>query len=369
MLAWCAAGSSGIILLNLLVPSLLNFYYWSPNFSRWQRFLAYIVDLHANAVGPFTTRPVTTFLIQSLSAATHLPSWFGFVIVQFLLLTAAAYCLARLSERLESPPLFSAAAFFLSFTVLFSFVTPNDSYDEAAQYLFLFLALRALVSGRDVSFAVLFFLALLARETTALLIPGFLLLGWAGKKSAWKFALPLAAFSFYYFTREAVADPHRFQYWARNLQSVKTAFESLVSLGLALALPMSLYGAARRLGLMRAHTPWLRAFFWSAVLNTPVVFYAAYARESRLFALPLVFLWPLCGAWAQRIFSAKRDNSLVFHFDKKIGTALGIFFVLTAFLYRPAYRFPVGYEILAPSYFLLWLLGNCLKCSPSTESR
>jgi hypothetical protein len=347
-----------------LVPSLLNFYYWSPSFGRWQRFLAHIVDLHARIVGPFTARPVTTFVIEGISSLSSLSLWWGFLLAQFILLTAAAYALARLSERLESPPLFSLAAFFLSFTVLFSFVTPNDSYDEAAQYLFLFLSLNALVSGRDASFALLFFFALLARETSALLLPGLLLLGWVGRKTAWKFALPLAAFALYYFSRDAAPDPNRFLYWARNFKDGKTAFESLVSLGIALALPMALYGAACRLGIMRAHISWIRAFFWSTALNSPVIFLAAYARESRLFALPLVFLWPLCGAWIGRILSARRESALAISPEPRVAVTLALALLLTILFYRPNYRFPGGYEIIAPAYFLLLLLGCSLKRAP-----
>jgi hypothetical protein len=37
----------------------------------------------------------------------------------------------------------------------------------------------------------------------------------------------------------------------------------------------------------------IRAFIISGVINTIVVLVAAFSRESRLFALPLVFLWPL----------------------------------------------------------------------------
>lgn len=355
-----------MILLNLAVPSLLNFYYWSPSFARWQKFLAHIVDLHARIVGPFTTRPVTTFLIEGISSLTALSPWWGFVLAQFLLLTAAGYALARLSERLESPPLFSLAAFFLSFTVLFSFVTPNDSYDEAAQYLFLFLGLNALAAGRDFSFALLFFMALLTRETSALLLPGLLPLGWRGKKSAWKFALPLIAFALYYFTRDAAPDPNRFLYGARNFKDGKTAFESFVSLGIALALPLALLGSARRLGIMRNHGPWIRAFWWSAALNSPVIFLTAYARESRLFALPLVFLWPLGGAWLERILLTRKETGLCLSPEPRLSAGLGALLLASMAFYRPQYRFPGGYEILAPVYFLLLFLACSLKPAATT---
>jgi hypothetical protein len=351
----------GVILLHLLIPSLLNFYHWSPSFARWQRFLAHIVDLHARIVGPFTARPVTTFVIESIGAATTLSPWWSFILAQLLFLTAAAYALARLSERLDSDPLFTLATFFLSFTVLFSFVTPNDSYDEAAQYLFLFLSLNALLLKRDASFALLYFFALLARETSALLLPGLIVLGWESRKSAWKFALPVAAFALYYLTRNAAPDPNRFLYWARNFKDIKTTFESLVSLCMALALPVALYGSTRRLGSMRAHAPWLRAFFLGVALNSPVIFFFAYARESRLFALPLVFLWPLCGAWVQRILATKRESALGFGLEPKLGIALILSLIVTVLFYRPNYRFPGGYEILAPIYLLLLLLGCSLR--------
>jgi hypothetical protein len=319
------------------------------------------VDLHARLVGPFTTRPITTFLIQRISEAAALSPWWGFVLAQFFLLTAAAYALGRLGERLMAPPRLSLVAFFLSFTVLFSFVSPNDSYDEAAQYLFLFLGLNALVSAGDFSFALFFFFALLARETSVLLLPGMLLLGWRGWRSSWKFVLPVAAFSLYYFSREASADPNRLYYWARNFQNAKVAWESLVSFGIALALPLALLLSAWRLGLTnaRAHGSWIRAFFVSLALNGPAVFATAYARESRLFALPLVFLWPLCGGFVGDTARAWREKRIRCGLSPiSIFAAAGLLVAL--FYYRPGYRFG-GYEILAPLYLAMLIAGTLLK--------
>ncbi|MGS0524018.1 hypothetical protein ACU8V7_01325 [Zobellia nedashkovskayae] len=35
------------------------------------------------------------------------------------------------------------------------------------------------------------------------------------------------------------------------------------------------------------------AFLLTLIINTPLVFMTAFARESRLFALPLLFIWPM----------------------------------------------------------------------------
>lgn len=334
--------------LNLYVPSLLNFYWWSDRFPKWQWFIGYIVSLHKTVVGPFTRRPVTTFLIEGVNAIFFLSLWHAFLLVQGSLLIAAALALGGLAKRLHGTRAahFSIFVFFASFSVLFSFITPNDSYDEPAQYLFLFFSLLFL--GRNsAAFAASFFCALLARESSVLLLPGLLILDEARftpkyLRKSWKFLLPLAGYAAFFFFQSGAEDPQRFQYWQKNFSDLQIAGESLVSLALALALPLLLYWPVRQ---MKAVDPiWMRAFLVSAAINSPIILLAAYARETRLFSLPLIFLWPHCGSWMEKLFAGFREQELLaFAHQKVVFLFLG-FLTLAIFFYHPSYRSAESYR-------------------------
>ena len=270
----------------MAVPSYLNFYYWAgTRFERWRSFLELIGELHRSTVGAFARRPITTFAVAHLGFGP----WWGFLFVQWIFLALAAYSLGILAGRLDPEgrgKWASVGAFFLSFTVLFSFITPNDSFDEPAQYFFLFLCVNFLLRGQPRAFAISFFGALLARETSALLLPGFAVL-WAQEKShRWKSAavfagIPLLAYGLFFFWLGRPDDPQRFLYWQKNFQDGRTTGESLISLALALGVP-ALLGAMSG---FRGNSAFVRAFGISCLINTPIVLLAAYARESRLFAL------------------------------------------------------------------------------------
>lgn len=340
-------GAGAVLALDWAVPSLLNFYWRSPEPFHWERFLRYIIHLHGEAVGPFTRRPVTTALLHQAYLIFH-DAWISFLVVQGVLLAAGAWALNLVAHREDGarPALFSQLLYFASFTVLFSFVTPNDAFDEPAQYLFLFLTLYFLREGRAVGFACALLASCLCRETSLLLVPGFWLLEppasghprtFERLRRYGKYVLPLAAWAAFYIWKDAAGDPGRFQYWAKNFASPKIAYETAISLALALTLPMALYFSRPP----SSDKAWPRAFWLSFALNTPIVLFAAYARESRLLALPLIFLWPRAGAAVgHAIASIRRASPL---------SILGCFSMAGVIwlTYHPVYRHVLGYRIYA----------------------
>lgn len=367
-------GTLGVLALNLSVPSLLNFYHWADNFRRWRTYMEYIVRLHQTA-GPFPRRPVTTFLIELLSRLTGLDFWWSFVITQGLLLTLCGYLLARLagrlaSERFTGPTL---TAFFLSFTVLFSFVTPNDSYDEFSQYLFLLLALHALIDRTHWLLGICLFVGMLARETTAFLVPSLLFLD-ARMKGGHKamrlvaFFVPIALYALYLSRFPSEGDPRRWEhFWQDNFPNPGRGMETLVSLALALGLPgILLLSAARATG---EEKNWRRAFWIAFLINTPAVLFFAEARESRLFALPLLFLWPWAGRWLGELREQLKKGKFVL--DRwqfgigMVGTALMLEY------YHPEYRHVLGYRIYAAMIPLFAMLALSFRgrSSPGSTSR
>lgn len=331
-----------MLALNFAVPSLLNFYWRSPEPIHWERFLRYIIRLHGEMVGPFTKRPVTTALLHQANLLFH-DAWISFLLVQGSLLGAGAMVLGILNEegRGDRAAPLAQAIYFLSFTVLFSFVTPNDAFDEPAQYLFLFLSLYFLRRGQAIGFGCAFLLACLSRETSLLLLPGLWLLDPSPARPARKIAkylAPLGAWAAFYFWKEAAGDPRRYLYWQKNFDGLKTSYETLISFALALGLPAAIFFAAKPDPNDR---PWARAFFLTLFINTPIVLFAAYARESRLFALPLVFLWPRVGRAAASALRDWRPPSLA---KASAVLALGILVWAT---YQPVYRHVLGYRIYA----------------------
>src|SRR5690606_1789450 len=73
--------------------------------------------------------------------------------------------------------LFNMSAYFLTFSIVFAFFPPIFTYDEPLQYCFLFLGILALIHDKWVYYCIFFFFAMVARESSAFLLPGFILIG------------------------------------------------------------------------------------------------------------------------------------------------------------------------------------------------
>ena len=121
-------------------------------------------------------------------------------------------------------------------------------------------------------------------------------------------------FSYDQFQNTRIEIASRYSCFLENFENTKNTIESITSLVLALAPFLYLtavhYGehmmhreqilkkATNGLTTVETHTnqnfqPWIAAFLLTAAINTPLVILTAFARETRLFALPLLFLWPV----------------------------------------------------------------------------
>jgi hypothetical protein len=239
------------------------------------------------------------------------------MLINFLLLFLSGTLLFRLSKTLNASTeraLGNMCVYFLSFSVLFAFFPPVFSYDEPLQYCFIFLSLIAFVRKRWFAFVPFFMLALISRETSMLLLPALVCFA-PGLNVQFKLfsrdqlrfcvpvLLPLLLYGLYIVifissqdqlraTRIEMAS--RFSCFLENFESTKNTMESLISLFLAL-LPF-LYLVAFRIGKKKPparQRGWIGAFLFTTVINTPIVILTAFARETRLFALPLLFIWPV----------------------------------------------------------------------------
>ena len=267
---------------------------------------------------PFARRPLTTYLIEKSS------EWFGitlgkaFVWVNFFLLFLSGILLFRLSNIMNSgflKGILNIIIYFLSFSVLFAFFPPIFSYDEPLQYCFIFAGLASYLKRQWAGYVLWFTAATIARENTALLIlglafsaPGFFpsfqkVFSVTNLRSYVLIGLPLLLYLiFIMFFIETYklweGTQHEFQVrflaFLDNFTDIRSSIETIISIVLTLGIFIYfLFSSKRDHQASETEKTFVNAFILSCVLNTLVVLIAAFAREARLFSLPLVFLWPL----------------------------------------------------------------------------
>lgn len=264
------------------------------------------INEHRN--GPevaFTRRPLMTWSVDALSAAGLHPEH-AFVALGFGLFFLAGLLVHRVARQSGSTParaLLAQVCFHLSPTVLFAWFDPMYTYDEPIQYVALLLAMLAALRGSAWWSMVCFAIALIAREPSLLLAPGFALL--LAPKDRWKSIAPILAYTVFLlwwmqgdwmFGASLLDLQERPSFLHFNFSDARIGAESVCYLTLVLALPVFLLARFHRSRACTAEDRrLLRAFWITLVLNTIAVLVAAKAREARLFALPLIFGWPLMG--------------------------------------------------------------------------
>ena len=304
-----------ILTLHMLpnIDSMLN----ENNTRISHGFLKSQIDYHQE-IAPFARRPLTSFLIESSADLFGFRLGHGFILINFTLLFLSGCLLFRLSKILGATTpqaLFNQAAYYLSFSVLFAFFPPVFSYDEPLQYCFLLLALIAFVKNRWMWYVPIFTLAMISRETSSLLLPALLLFApglkdvgansFPGKNlKMWIcILLPMVFYGLYLISFIYVFDQleatrtemaSRYTCFLENFESLTNTVESYTSLYLALApfLYLTLMHLWRK-DFRVKNRKWIYAFLLSVLINSPIVIFTAFARETRLFALPLFFLWPV----------------------------------------------------------------------------
>jgi hypothetical protein len=302
----------GHLFLHLNRPSTL-----SGN-NGWQRTtaeqrLAVVTDTVVfNETIPYNAKRVlATTSVRGLQRLTG-DLWLAYITFVALSTFAAGVSLWLAMGRLQLSTAEAVAGlllYFTSFSVLFSHFTPIYSYNEFLLYLCLFAAV-AFMGTHPLRVALLFCLAMLARETCLLLVPGAAVAAyWASARTGLKARLAAAATilvvpaGFYLLAFVALMRfpdvPGRFDTLWWNFGDVPHAVESLLSLPLALgvALPLAIYAARRWRSLSTIEQALLLAFFVSVILNSAVAYPGAKVREARVLAWPLIFIWPLIGRW------------------------------------------------------------------------
>ncbi|MCG2459696.1 hypothetical protein K8352_02935 [Flavobacteriaceae bacterium F89] len=313
-------------------------------------FLTSQINYHKE-LPPFARRPLTTWLIESAAKTFSIRLGVAFIWVNFTLVFCSGILLFFLSQKLSisydgnigskvSPPegencsywfsIGNMVIYFVGFSILFAFFTPLFSYDEPLQYTLIFASFLALSHRKWVLNVICFTLALVARETTVILVPAlvFFFID-TSRKSIFPISpefrkklafilLPVVLYvlflvfylwkmNLWHGTSTEMTD--RISCFASNFNDQKSAMESLSSLFLVLGLPLYfLVATLGRKEMNPAYKKYINAFWLTFAINTPIVFLTTFARESRLFALPLFFLWPIF----LQIF--KREFGLLFSY-------------------------------------------------------
>lgn len=321
----------GILAIHMLpnMDSMLN-----ENNSRISHgFLKSQIDYHQE-IAPFARRPLTSILIESAIDVFGIRHGHAFILINFILLFISGTLLFRLSEQCKATTgqaLANLCIYYLSFSVLFAFFPPVFSYDEPLQYCFILLSLTAFVRKNWLWFVLFFTMALIARETSMLLLPAltFFMSGIHSYETKTYFKiqarlyipilLPLLCYGIYLsifiYTNDQlqatqVEMASRYSCFLENFESTRNTVETWTSLFLALA-PFLYFVVIKmqQRTITRPQKSWIGAFLLTVAINTPIVILTAFARETRLFALPLFFIWPvfvqLFGQEIKLLFSFK----------------------------------------------------------------
>lgn len=274
---------------------------------------------------PFARRPLTTFLIERAASWMGITVGKAFIWVNFSLLFLSGILLFRLSRVIDPgflKGIFNIIIYFLSFSVLFAFFPPVFSYDEPLQYCLIFAGLTSFLKKQWTGYVLWFTAAMIARENSAFLILGLALsapcqgLNYRKVLSFGKLGyyiligLPILLYLvfivFFIETNELWEGTQdefqaRFSCFKENFKDTQSSIETIISLVLTLGVFIYFLLAS-----FTRHNPspkekkFVNSFILSCVMNTLIVLVAAFSREARLFALPLVFLWPLMAQYCFR---------------------------------------------------------------------
>ncbi len=364
LILFCGFFTTLILAIHLIFPSILNgmnslgqgpILSYEFNESIWR-----LHKVHPTFAGRFTTTSLLSIL-NSLG----LPFAWSFLIINFSLLFLNGILIAKISNNFgfnAKQEKISLLLFYLSFSILFAFFRSIDTYDDLIQYFFLFGSVLAFLKNKNLVGSTFFLASLMTRETGLLLIPGLFLII-KNRSIFYKFCaviIPAVIFeiiNLFIFYRlnllhqnKTYLENSRFAHFIYNFQNLNFSIETIVSAFLVLAIPIYLvYKIYKKNLIEESHSDLLKAGAISILINTPIVLLSTRAREARLFALPLVFLWPLLGYYFEKL-------KIRFSFAEKKIFYINLFLIaiLSAFIYKPTYSggFDYGYRL----YLFLFII-------------
>jgi hypothetical protein len=267
------------------------------------------------AFSEFARRPITSGIQVLLNQYLEFPYQFSFNLIVFVSLFLSCLVIKNIFSLLNqsySIAHISIYGFLFSYATLFAFMAPMHTYDEPLQFLFILLAFFFYLKMDSLAAALLFSFACIVRESSFILFPFFLLTEKRSFRLYFYWFLPLLIYVLFF--RYALPDwvqresiyfnsQNRLLGWTENFKNWKSSLISITNLFLVLALPILLI----RKNLSRLSNQ-SRIIFryseWLLYLNAFLVLVSGLAKEPRLFALPLVLIWPLLPESVNKIYTS-----------------------------------------------------------------
>jgi hypothetical protein len=285
------------------------------------------------------------------------------------------YVLAKKLGSSSKIALLSQTIFFLSFSIFFAFATNMHTYDEPLQYIFIFASLIFLLRNNNYLFGLCFFIALLARETTILLVPALLFISYKSShinfKQTFKTLFAVSILFLVYYSAWSLwgssdrtnidyLEKERFLEWRYSFQNWQFAKESFV-MALAVLAPwvcMAYYSIKYKL-FSNTRRLLIYGFIITCIINTPISFVAARAQEARIFALPVIFLWPLAGEFLLvYIQVCKKYLAEISNLWRGVYFIVSLIFAwyIAFIFFDPTHSGIAGYAFQIYIFLILWVL-------------
>ncbi|MFA6426871.1 MAG: hypothetical protein WCW16_00285 [Candidatus Magasanikbacteria bacterium] len=299
----------------------------------------------------FAMRPLTNNFVYGFHVLFDIPIGSAIIIVHAFFLMADGlllYILVRVLRFSHGAGIWSLLLFYLTFSIVFAFATNMHTYDEPVQYALLFTTLIFLFQKRYRLFSLSLFLSAVARETSLILIPGLCFLAYTSRDLALRpvlVSITIASMLYgaYYIGYGSLINgiggsvdylqEERFFEWHYNFQSIQYTKESIIMPFLVL-FPwiIILFEYVRLKSKRDVH---IKFFLWASILtvgiNTPLTLYTARSQEARIFALPLIFVWPILGYIIHSFFvelKAKIINLLSY----KMAAVVVLLFIIAGYI-------------------------------------
>lgn len=256
----------------------------------------------------FARRPFTSVFINCLSNLSHLSISDSFVLVNFFLLFLHGFLIFYLSLIFKKTTIEgykNVVIYYSSFTIFFIFFAPIYSYDEPLHYLLLLLSLMLFFQKRIFLFVIVFSFSVLVRESSLIFLIGLFMFWYLENKKErieaklFLFLIPIIAYAIYYYLCSNDSTNLSNEIFNRNIainfnfQDFQFTIESLMSLFNALVFPAYLIlSYAKRKMYQGINKNLIYSFLFLSILNSMLVLFGMTARESRLFAMPLLLVTP-----------------------------------------------------------------------------